>query len=226
MNPIARIRKHPASLPDLLWLLSPPVAAPGYVVTTDSGSRKVLRDALPAANAKPRPVDLEAARNEHESFQVLISALGRDLARVQVSVTDLRSRAGATVPSRHIELRLAHYIQLTDGVKAAFPGGWYPDALPPLEGPFAVKQGHNQAVWVNVYVPTETPAGTYTGSVSVDVDGAVTRVPVRLRVREVTLPVENHRGSAFAIWGALARHYGLEVTPRSSAPSTSTPTGS
>ncbi|MCC6446709.1 MAG: hypothetical protein IT210_25070 [Armatimonadetes bacterium] len=173
--------------------------------------RKILRDApVPAKVATT--VSLDAARNEYEPFQVMITALNRDLSRVEVSATDLKSAGGGIVPARHIELRLAHYILLKDAVKPSSPGGWYPDALLPLKGAFSVARGNHQAVWGNVYVPPRTPAGLYNGAVRVDVNGAIHTVPIRLRVRDFALPVENHFGSAFAIWpGFLADAYGLKA---------------
>lgn len=79
-------------------------------------------------------------------------------------------------------------------------GGWadrpdhdayYPEIAVPLElvGRFDVRAGRSQCIWIDVYVPPETPAGVYRGTIAVCEDGVATRqVPVELRVRGFTLP--------------------------------------
>ncbi len=79
-------------------------------------------------------------------------------------------------------------------------GGWadrpdhdkfYPDILVPLElvPTFTVAAKQNQSIWSDVYIPKGTPAGTYTGSVTVEENGTVTHsVPVSLTVEPFSLP--------------------------------------
>jgi hypothetical protein len=68
---------------------------------------------------------------------------------------------------------------------------YFPDIAVPheLRPEFDVVAGENQSVWVDVYVPKDAAAGTYTGTLIVREGGAEThRVPVELNVRNFALP--------------------------------------
>lgn len=79
-------------------------------------------------------------------------------------------------------------------------GGWvdrpdhdkfYPDILVPLElvPNFTVAGGQNESIWSDIYIPKGTPAGTYTGAVTISENGVPTRsVPVSLAVQPFSLP--------------------------------------
>jgi hypothetical protein len=67
----------------------------------------------------------------------------------------------------------------------------YPDIAVPMElvKSFEIEPGHNQSVWVDIYIPKNAASGTYTGEVVVQ-DGTTAgrRIPVELRVRNFILP--------------------------------------
>ncbi len=68
---------------------------------------------------------------------------------------------------------------------------YYPDILVPLElvPSFSIAAGQNQSIWGDIYIPKGTPAGTYTGVVSIKENGSLTAsVPVSLTVQPFTLP--------------------------------------
>jgi hypothetical protein len=60
-------------------------------------------------------------------------------------------------------------------------------------GGFPLEVGPNvgQALWVEVYVGRDRPAGTYDGTLSVSADGRKTALPVELRVLDFALPDTN-----------------------------------
>jgi hypothetical protein len=67
----------------------------------------------------------------------------------------------------------------------------YPDIAVPLElaAPFSVAADKSQAVWVDIYIPREAPAGAYTGTVTISENGVDTwSIPVALEVKGFTLP--------------------------------------
>ncbi len=69
----------------------------------------------------------------------------------------------------------------------------YPDIAVPLEltPTFNVAAAQNQSVWVDIYIPTGSPAGLYTGNLLVKENGTTTRtIPVELTVRNFALPDE------------------------------------
>ena len=67
---------------------------------------------------------------------------------------------------------------------------FYPDIAVPLEleTPFAINAGQNQSIWVDIYIPKETPSGSYTGQVTIQESGTTTQtIPVELDVKDFTL---------------------------------------
>jgi hypothetical protein len=76
--------------------------------------------------------------------------------------------------------------------------GWKPVQLVPENArtgrggfPLAVGPGRGQALWVEVYVGRDRPAGVYEGTLAVTADGKATVLPVELRVFPFALPDEN-----------------------------------
>jgi len=68
---------------------------------------------------------------------------------------------------------------------------FYPEIAVPLEfnSPFTISAGTNQSVWGDIYIPKDTPAGDYTGTISITEDGVLTRqIPISLCVRDFALP--------------------------------------
>ncbi len=74
-------------------------------------------------------------------------------------------------------------------------GGWYPDALIPLDGPLAIPNKDNgiagqrhQTFFIDVFVPHDTPPGTYSGSLAIRTRSDAITLPVRLTVWNFSLP--------------------------------------
>lgn len=87
------------------------------------------------------------------------------------------------------------------GVWADRPGAnkFFPEIAVPIElvETFDVEQGRNQSIWVDVYVPPGSPAGTYEGTFVVREAGEVThRVPIELEVHPFELPARPSLGTA------------------------------
>jgi PKD repeat protein len=78
--------------------------------------------------------------------------------------------------------------------------GWMPDALVPFSAtpgkggaPFTIAANTNQGVWVDIYIAKGLPAGSYTGTITITLNGVPDRtIPISLQVLDFTLPDENH----------------------------------
>jgi hypothetical protein len=111
---------------------------------------------------------------------------------------------------RPIQLFSVHYMNVTAESHADWawkPGspaaprdttGWKPVQLVPENAragrggfPLAVGPGRGQALWVEVYVGRDRPAGVYEGTLAVTADGRATAVPVELRVFDFAVPDES-----------------------------------
>jgi Glycoside hydrolase 123, catalytic domain len=78
------------------------------------------------------------------------------------------------------------------------PTGWKPVQLVPENAragrggfPIKVSSGQNQAIWIEIYLDRNLPAGTYIGNVTVNADGRKQEVPIELELFDFTLPDQN-----------------------------------
>lgn len=203
-----------------------PTSAQMTVWVTDSLTRTQPTDSPGTSIA----ATLKAARNEYESFQVIIRApVGQGLSNVNVTASDLAGPG--LINKSNIALYREHYIQVTTpSPDSPYSPGWWPDALIPfvhpetgqsLSGgrfpaaPFPVSAGQNQPVWVEVFIPEGTPAGTYQGQLTVTANGyEPTVVPLTVTVRNFTLPARSSLRSTFGDIRDLTRFHGVsEGTP-------------
>lgn len=156
---------------------------------------------------------LHAARNETVAFQLLFRRIS-DL--VQDNVVDIVPGPWRLIQTPttkqvrvHQQLFYAHYLQIEKGGYTWGPETqvlpWpaaYPDALIPMVEPcnarkpllsslpLAREAMQNQAVWIDTFVPPETPAGLYRQEVIVRIGEHRAAVTVDWQVHEVTLPDE------------------------------------
>jgi hypothetical protein len=111
---------------------------------------------------------------------------------------------------RPIQLFSVHYMNVTAASHADWawkpgspgaprdPTGWKPVQLVPENArrgrggfPLAVAPGLGQALWIEICVARELPAGVYEGTLTVTADERATILPVELRVFDFALPDAN-----------------------------------
>ena len=162
------------------------------VVWTQNAVTKVQREEIPPGTLAP--VTLAAARNEFESFQVVVTGLS-NLKGVDVKAGDLTGPGGARIRASATTLYRVHYVDCKGE-------GWLPDSMVPFVNPttgeriggefgapFKVQAGTNALVWAELHVPEDAAAGEYKGSLEVTQAGkGIGVVPVSLTVWPVTLP--------------------------------------
>ncbi len=79
---------------------------------------------------------IQAARNEVESFQVVVAALGGNLAVVKAEITDLVGDDGAKIERQDIRLYREEYVRVRRSTrKAELPPGLFADPLVPFVNP-------------------------------------------------------------------------------------------
>jgi len=150
-----------------------------------------------------REVALEAAKNEFESFQIVLLAPGRAVAGFRIEASDLVAEDG----SRRIESQNLRFFEQIEQFIQPSPGtaqsqvGWLPDALAPLEKPFPLSAGEVRPVWVSVKVPADAAAGQYRGEITVRADAAK---PAKIKVRLAVLDFAIPRTGRFRTQGHLA----------------------
>ena len=171
--------------------------------------------------AGARGARLVAARNEFESFQVVVDAPDGPLAGVTVSLAaPLAGPGGATLPTSNVTVyREAYYTVVTASDLQGAPGRW-PDALipavDPLYGeprdafPVDVPAGENRVAWVDVLVPPEATPGDYHGALSVRAGGVAVSVPVDLTVLQFALPSTASLTTSFGLSDGTCEPLGLD----------------
>ena len=166
-------------------------------------SRKVLpKDALAGVPIRTR-VELSAARDETEAFQLAIRARG-GAQRVRIVAPPLRG------PGGQLPLRWHRVDWVTTGKPKSYTpravGRWPDVLLPP--GLIDIPDGELKMAWIGVDVPPDAVPGIYRGTVSVYCGGAPVPVPVELRVRSFRLPRPGSLACPFGIYAsALSKWY-------------------
>jgi len=190
-------------------------------VWTVTQTRRVLREEQAGQGTE---VKLAAARNEWESFQVLLRSEA-PVGGVSVEAGDLRGPGGAVIRAADARLFRQHALHLTAGTHRndAFKPGWYPDPLipfrhpltgKPLSGarltavPFDLPADETHGFWVDVHVPPGAAAGEYRGAYRVTAgDGRAVEVPVSLTVWNFELPRVSTLKTALGSPAARLRGY-------------------
>ena len=169
-------------------------------VWTASSDLKYRQDDVAAATEE-RELELTVVRNEYESAQIMLTAAA-DIDRYGIRTADLRS-GDDVLGAENFDVYMEKYVRLRSGGDTTVYGaGWYPDALIPVDlaeeaGEMTVAAGNNAGLWVTLYVPKETPAGTYTGTFTVTADGLEIPVPVTVKVADYTLTDEHNALTSF-----------------------------
>lgn len=187
--------------------------ARGPVVWTASGMERVGQT---AAARKKTTAKLFAARGEYEPFQVVVSALESGLRNVTFRIGDLKGPHGHVIARSNLTVYREHYVHVERGSPVSknmrrppLGPGWYADALIPEVSdaangrlrafPFDLEAGRNQPIWVDVFVPRDAVAGTYTGAFEVRSPQGNNRGRVRLKVWDFKLPAEPSLVSSFGL---------------------------
>ena len=168
-----------------------PAADQRMLVFKSSLLEKVFRD---RAWAGPVAVvnDVELAGNEHESFQLVVLPLQGRLENVRVTCSELKSRAGAVI--RDVQVRPVADLHLR--IKGMT--GWYPDVLLTVDRFDVCGDSVARSVWITVHAPAGTPAGLYSGTVTLNADGAPSvEMPVTVKVWDFSVPHQRNLPTQF-----------------------------
>ena len=171
-------------------------------------ARKVLPDAVPETHntiwdADKQQVTLRAARNETAAFQLILSTSAplRNVDVIPGAFSGTGDRATPTITL----YRQGYYAVGTNsdpwgaGIPVAIlvPGA-IPDPLIPfvdpydhahrVGAPFAIPAGRSQALWVDIAIPVDWPAGDYTTTFTVTVqEQPVATISLLLHIWDFTL---------------------------------------
>ncbi len=172
-------------------------------------------------------IKLYAARGEYESFQIAIKVEGNNTVEnsnfpINLNISDLYSSSGTIISKTNITLYKEHYTYVDKpspkefgSINSSLGKGWYPDGLIPLSNYSSNQQPIeqnlekvdielnseiNQPIWVDIFVPRDTPADLYQGKFTVATNRGQIEGEIRLRVWDFELPLQPSLNSAFLLW--------------------------
>ena len=171
-------------------------------------------------------ISLSGARGETVDTQVVVQGVGSGLTNVNASASALTGPNGVTIPASNVVLYREYYITVTGtasyggGSNPPLGSGTYPEPLIPFVDPetgaalcstsaalkacnATVSAGQNQPYWIDITVPhgaANSPAGTYTGTISITSNQGNATVPVSLTVWNFELPMQPSELSMWTLW--------------------------
>jgi hypothetical protein len=175
-----------------IWSLSP-LTTEGYVAGCISSLTRVSgRHERFGVPGLAREVELEAAGNEFESFQIVLAAPRGEVGGLRFQASDLRQIDGpGQIDSSQIRLfeQIEQFIQPSPGT-AQSQVGWLPDALLPLEETVSLSAGEVKPIWVTLRVPQNSRPGQYKGLIQIlSTGGEPGTLVVQLKVHDFQIPV-------------------------------------
>jgi hypothetical protein len=230
----------------LLSLTLPQARAAAPAVWLADSMARVPRDAPPQ---KPGSIAISGARGEAESFQIVVHA-DSPLTIDSLVISDLVGEAGV-IPASAVTLYRQHYVyvrhtleyhswwaDLDDAANLPEGDGWYADALipfvdpvtgaPPTGGqyfalPHSVEGGQNALFWVDVTLPRNAAAGTYTGLFTLATDAGEVGGSFTVEVWDFELPFYRSAGSSFQLWNVHTTAANVELMKHNMMPLIATP---
>ncbi len=166
-----------------------------------------------------KEINVFGAGNEHVPFQVIITVPvpGGRKAKAPggffITSSDFTAGKDQVIPKEKIKFYLEHYIMLTGKSSPIGNTGYWPDALAPIQVPFNMAAQYdivkNRPIWVDLFIPYQTPSGTYRGTITVTQnEQAIDILNVKIRVYGFSLPEKRHLITYMnASRGELARFY-------------------
>lgn len=146
--------------------------------------------------------DISLARNEYESFQVVVTAKKRNIRGVSLAISDLTDLKTANrIDKQNISWRIVGYVPTERPYyRVRYVGQWPDPLLPP--GATDISENTTQPFWVTVYVPENTPAGKYEGTITILETGKkIDQIPLYVQVHNFSLPRASSLKTAFDFYG-------------------------
>jgi hypothetical protein len=188
--------------------------APSLIWWTTTALDKVRPSDSPPENLN-KSVSASAARNEFEPFQIVLRAVSQQIDMVDVEVSDLTGPQGAVISKQNFTVYFERFLNLKVPSSIEGRAGEWPDPLIPKVDryfgekrnafPFTLSDNRNQPIWIDLYVPSSTPPGSYRGNVNVTIQNKIeVAIPVQLEVWNFTLPSTSTLPTSFGFSGISA----------------------
>ena len=179
-----------------------------YKVSIEPGLKKIFRESGSSRFRGINSVKIFMARNEYESFQIVVYGTQSDLKEVTIVTEDMVSGQGNRFKKENIEWKVVDYVKTKKPYYQVSHVGYWPDPLVKKEK-IDVPKGGIQPIWVTLYAPKDIPSGTYKGKLTIKPSNAQeTKMDLEIKIWDFTLPDEGHLKTAFDFYpGNLQKFY-------------------
>ena len=153
---------------------------------------------------------MQAARNEFESFQVVVNPGSAPATITDLTITALTGPGNPITGNNITIYRAGEYtVTIATDLEGA-TGRWFDALIPRIDPiyrelrnafPFVVQANENANFWVDIFVPAGQARGIYSGNLSVNSSAGNVSIPVRLEVLNFGLPSTTSLASLFAMGG-------------------------
>jgi len=208
-------------------------AVESFTVAGLGDGEKITKDGVVPASPHfwdpaGRRLRLHGARNEMVAAQFILTAHGGDVADVNVEVGDLHG-PGLIPADTYVELFREMYVYAHnadwEGASTVLPPDkWYPEVLAPFRDPYrtdhravaapftlSVKNGPNQGVWIDVYIPKSAKPGRYQAPIRFTAGGRLqSTAALELTVHDFTLSDEMHVDGYGELYGRAYGFHGAQ----------------
>jgi len=160
-----------------------------------------------ADGSRPAPIRIVSGQNEHEAFQLVLSA-SSELDGLTLGFAPFVSEdRGPQTIEMSAYLVADTFIPRPMVSQKAGP---HPNILEPCDA-FGVSPGRLTRIWVDVFVAHDVPPGEYSSSAEIRSGGSVVaRAPIRLRVLPLKLPATPSQPAVVGLnYELIAGRYGL-----------------
>ena len=174
----------------------------------DSAAKDYKAQDVTDEEKENKTLSFSGLKGEAAAYQIIFLAK-EDVTNYNFQIDgDLTGEDGAKIAKEQLSVYAEHYFEIYQPAQTATykpQTGYYPDALVPIDSYIAydkdnVKKDWLQAIWVNLDIPRDCVAGEYTGTGTLTVNGASTKVEITAKVANVEIPEEVTPRSAFNIW--------------------------
>jgi hypothetical protein len=177
-----------------------------YVLGSETGLTKVFRTKYWFRGEFGSGANLVCAGNEHENLQIaVIPDMGNSLTGVKLEVSALVGPK-STIPADSIKVYRVGYVKTYASAYPVSHVGYWPDPLLP-NAPLNISGTDLGLFWLDVYVPPNTGAGTYKGTITVSPDGVGKR-EMSLTVEVLPFSLPKQRPLPMAVWVQNANPWG------------------
>lgn len=163
-----------------------------------------LDEGIPEKKLEFIPLDI--ARNEYESFQLVIRPK-QPLENVSIVVQDAVTEDGNVLKGSEFKVFRVGYVRVVEATDAfGQPNKDYPDPIIPLNQPVTLSANENAVFLFRLKSSPSQPSGIYKGKIEIKTSQKTVEVPYQVQVYAYTLPDTTSTEIAYGVYPDYAFH--------------------